>query len=301
MQDGIENAVARRGGHARNLFARARQASLLRADGGKPSWSDNLALAIARKAMFPSIRKKLGEDLRALICGSAPLSRETQLFFEMLGLSVLQVYGLTETTAICTMDRPGEVEAGRVGRAIEGIEMRAREGGEILVRGPHVFAGYWNRPEATASAFVDGWFRTGDTGDVDATGNWRVLGRLKNIVVLSSGHNVAPEPIEERLHALLPEASQIVVIGSGRPHLAVIVTGEVEPEEVESALEMLNLSNHPKVRSSIIVPSPFSIESGLVTANGKLRREMIATRLASEIDELYKRAKAERENEGVPA
>ena len=143
----------------------------------------------------------IGDNLKALICGSAPLSLETQLYFMMLGIPVLQVYGLTETTAICTMDDPRHVEPGRVGPAIRGIEMKLGENDEIIVRGPNIFPGYWNRPQETAKALRDGWFHTGDQGEVDATGNWRIIGRIKNLIILGSGHNIAPEPIEDEAAA----------------------------------------------------------------------------------------------------
>jgi long-chain acyl-CoA synthetase len=291
VRAGVEQAISRRGRAARTLFTRARRAWAARADGEDPSWADAFALKVARRFVFPAIRKRIGEELRALICGSAPLSRETQLFFETLDLPVLQVYGDTETTAICTMDSPGEVTSGRVGRAIEGVEMRLGEDDEILVRGANVFPGYWNRPEATDAVLAAGWLRTGDRGEVDDTGNWRIVGRLKNLIVPTSGHNVAPEPLEERLRELLPEAAQIVMFGSGRPHLGVIVTGPVPEREVERALVALNetLPHYQRIRTSLIVPEPFTSESGLITANGKLRRETIATRLANEIAELYAR------------
>ncbi|MBZ0267966.1 AMP-binding protein, partial [bacterium] len=241
---------------------------------------------------FPSIRRRVGADLRALISGSAPLSRDTQLFFGMIGIPVLQVYGLTETTAICTMDSPGHVTPGRVGRAVPGVEMKLGDDGEILVRGPNVFGGYWNRPEATEAAFTDGWFRTGDQGDRDDSGNWRILGRVKNLIVPSSGHNVAPEPLEEKLAALLPEAKQVVLVGNGRPHLAAIVTGDVEEGEAANALEELNedLPHYKRIRAVLVVTEPFTIESGLVTANGKLRRDAIHEKLADRIDAVYRTA-----------
>ncbi len=122
-------------------------------------------LVTAINHLFPAIRKKLGPNLKALICGSAPLAVETQLFFMMLGIPVLQVYGLTETTGICTMDRAGSVEPGAVGPAIPGIEMKLGQANEILVRGPNLFAGYWNRPQATAKVMEVGWFHTGDQGE----------------------------------------------------------------------------------------------------------------------------------------
>src|SRR5262249_8096013 len=157
--------------------------------------------------------RKLGPSLKALICGSAPLSVETQLFFLMLGILVLQVYGLTETTGICTMDHPQHVEPGAAGAAIRGSEMKLGERNEILVRGPHIFAGYWNRPQETADALAGGWFHTGDQGEQTAAGNWRVVGRLKNLLVLNSGHNVAPEPLEEALLRTIPGAKQVILVG----------------------------------------------------------------------------------------
>jgi long-chain acyl-CoA synthetase len=123
---------------------------------------DSLWLTLANWIMFPAIRKTVGPNVKALICGSAPLAVETQLFFLMLGIPVLQVYGLSETTAICTMDDPNRPEAGRVGSAISGVEMILGENGEILVRGPNIFAGYWQRPAETAKALEGGWFHTGD-------------------------------------------------------------------------------------------------------------------------------------------
>src|SRR5208282_2397335 len=191
---------------------------------------------------FPTIRKKMiGGKLRALICGSAPLSVETQLFFMMLGIPVLQVYGLTETTAICTMDDPdGPVIAGRTGPAIAGVEMKIAENEEIVVRGPNIFPGYWNRPEQTAKVLKDGSFHTGDQGEVNSRGNWRISGRIKNLIILNSGHNVAPEPIEEEIAQHLPGAQQIVVVGNGRGYLALLVTGSVDSKTVQAALDTVN-------------------------------------------------------------
>ena len=139
---------------------------------------------------------------------------------------MLQGYGLTETTGICTLDVPGKVVPGRVGPAIPGIEMILGEEHEILVRGPHIFAGYWRRPEATAKVLSGGWFHSGDQGEVDANGYWRIIGRLKNLIILNSGHNIAPEPIEEKLQHALPAARQIVLVGNNRSYLAAIVTAD---------------------------------------------------------------------------
>ena len=147
----IQETIQKRGGFAAAVFSRAQRA-YIQAIEGKPRFLDSLALALANRIMFPTIRKSIGQNLKALICGSAPLSVETQLFFMMIGIPVLQVYGLTETTAICTMDDPDHVVPGRVGPAIPGVEMSLAENGEILVRGPNVFPGYWQRPAETAKA-----------------------------------------------------------------------------------------------------------------------------------------------------
>jgi long-chain acyl-CoA synthetase len=247
-------------------------------------------LGLANRLIFPAIRKKMiGKNLKALICGSAPLSLETQLYFLMLGIRVLQVYGLTETTAICTMDDPDRVELGYVGPAIPGMDMRLAENDEIVVRGPNVFRGYWNRPEQTMEALRDGWFRTGDQGEKSAAGNWRITGRIKNLIVLGSGHKISPEPLESAIAKLLPEAQQVVVVGNGRGYLSALVTGKVASEKVQAILDAVNpeLPHYKQVRAFRIVEEAFSIENGLLTVNGKLKRDAIAARMKNEIEALY--------------
>ncbi|MBI2819335.1 MAG: AMP-binding protein, partial [Acidobacteria bacterium] len=167
MRAKIEEQLAVRGGPVFWMFRAAQREWMRRAEGGT-SRTGEFSLALARMTVFRAIRKRLGPNLKALVCGSAPLPPETQQFFLMLGLPVLQVYGLTETTAICTMDTPGSIRPGWVGTAIEGIEMKLGERDEILIRGPNVFPGYWNRPEATCEAIRDGWFHSGDQGEVSA-------------------------------------------------------------------------------------------------------------------------------------
>src|ERR1022692_4536669 len=216
---------------------------------------------LANRLVFPTIRKKMiGSRLRALICGSAPLNVETQLFFMMLGIRVLQVYGLTETTAICTMDDPDSREiAGRAGPAISGVEMKLAENEEIVVRGPNIFPGYWNRPEETAKVLRDGWFHTGDQGEVDQSGNWKIVGRLKNLIILGSGHNIAPEPIEDKILQFLPGAGQVVVVGNARGYLTALITGKVSGEKAQAAMDRVNpgLPHYKQVRAFHIVDEAF--------------------------------------------
>jgi long-chain acyl-CoA synthetase len=293
----IEETVRKRGGLAASIFSHAQQ-TFLRRHLGENRLLDSIWLFVADTVMFPAMRKSIGPNLKALICGSAPLSLETQLFFMMLGIPVLQVYGLTETTAICTMDDPHDFEPGRVGRAIPGVEMTIAESGEILVRGPNVFPGYWQRPVETSTALEGGWFHTGDQGDVDAKGNWRITGRLKNLIILNSGHNVAPEPLEQALAARLPKARQVVLLGNQRSFLSALVTVDsnngLHRADLESAIEAMNsqLPHYKHIREFCVVAEPFTVENGLLTSNGKLKRSAIAVRFAAEIEQLYQKKPA---------
>ncbi len=294
MRKAVDEQLWKTGGFPLKVYTKAKGAWVRRQE-GKSRAGDGFWLSLANRLVFPTIRKKMiGGKLRALICGSAPLSVETQLFFMMLGIPVLQVYGLTETTAICTMDDPdAPVIPGCAGPAIAGVEMKIVENAEIVVRGPNIFPGYWNRPEETAKVLRDGWFHTGDQGEVDANGNWKIVGRIKNLIILGSGHNIAPEPIEDKILHELPGASQVVVVGNARGYLAALVTGKVSGEKAQAALDLVNpgLPHYKQVRAFHLVEEAFTIESGLLTANGKLKRDLIAERFQNEIDAMYKASK----------
>jgi len=199
IKNGVEDKLRGQGRAIWALYLAGRNAYLRQVD-GEARKRDGLTYALARAIIFRKVRDGIGRDLECLICGSAPLGEETQRWFEMLGIPVYQVYGLTETTAIVTMDEPRAAKPGRVGHVIAGTETKLSDEGELLVKGPNVFAGYWRRDEATADAMTeDGWFRTGDAAEVDESGNWRIIGRTKNILVPTSGHNIAPEPLEQDL------------------------------------------------------------------------------------------------------
>ncbi len=289
VRRGVEDALAKRAAPIRAIFARAREA-WQRQHVGRGETFDGVWLDLGRILIFSKICERFGSNLRAIICGSAPLAPETQQFFLMLGIPVLQVYGLTETTAICTMDDPRQPpEPGCVGPAIPGIEMRLGENEEILVRGPHIFPGYWNRPQETSRVLQDGWFHTGDQGEVNLRGNWRVIGRIKDLIILNSGHNIAPEPIEEKLQQLLPGAQQVVLVGNGRGYLCALVTGAVEESAVQAALDAVNpgLPHYRQLRGFTVLREAFTPENGLLTANGKLRRDAISSRFASQINAMY--------------
>jgi long-chain acyl-CoA synthetase len=296
-----EDMIRERGGAPGVAFYSRAFSAYQKQRNGKWDSIGSLCLWLARITLFRLIRGRLGPNIRALICGSAPLAVETQLFFIMIGIPVLQVYGLTETTAICTMDDPANPVPGRVGPAISGIEMKLGEDDEILVRGPNVFSGYWQRPEETAKALANGWFHTGDQGEVDATGTWRITGRLKNLIVLNSGHNVAPEPLESALAERLPEAQRIVLVGNFQNSLSVLIADSrassgsngnstLSAEHIRSVLDALNseLPHYKKIRAFQVVHESFTHENGLLTTTGKLKRAAIAQRFAPEIEALFK-------------
>jgi long-chain acyl-CoA synthetase len=293
MRRGIDEQLEKAGGIGLAIYSRAKEA-WVRQQEKRPTSGDGMWLWMANTLVFPKVRARMaGTNLKALICGSAPLNPETQLYFRMLGIPVLQVYGLTETTAICTMDDPQHVEPGRVGPAISGIEMRLGENEEMIVRGPNVFPGYWNRPQQTAEALRDGWFHSGDQGEMDASGNWRIVGRIKNLIVLGSGHKISPEAIEDEIARALPGAQQVVVVGNGRGYLSAIVTGSVTRPQVQAALDEVNsqLPHYKQVRAFCLRLEPFSIDEGTLTVNGKLKRDLIASRMNREIEEIYRAVK----------
>ncbi len=160
--------------------------------------------------------------------------------------------------------------------------------------------GYWQRPEATARRQLEsgGWFHTGDQGERDANGNWRISGRLKNLIILNSGHNIAPEPLEDALARELPEAAQVVIVGNERSFLAALVMAQpsngLKAERVQAALDAANigLPHYKTIRAFHIVPEPLTIESGMLTANGKLKRDVIVARFAAEIERLFEKKSA---------
>jgi long-chain acyl-CoA synthetase len=288
VRRGVEDAMSKRNSLIRLVYRNAREAWKQKREGknGSSFW-----LAVGGALIFSQIRARFGGELHGLVCGSAPLAPETQDFFAMLGIPIWQVYGLTETCGICTMDDPQiESEPGRVGQAIPGIDLMIGENEELIVRGPNVFPGYWNRPEETAKVLCGGVFHTGDQGEVNSKGNWRISGRIKNLIILNSGHNIAPEPIEDKLAQLIPGSQQVVVVGNGRGYLCALLTGSVDNTTAQSAVDQVNseLPHYRQVRNFAILSEIFTPESGLITANGKLRRDAISARFVAEIEQMYK-------------
>lgn len=289
---GVEGKLKEKPAFIFKLWQKARQA-YAKDIRGKASLSDKLVLAIAKPLLFKKIKTQIGENLICLISGSAVLPERTQEFFEMLELPVYQVYGLTETTAIVTLDQPDAplVERlGQVGWPIPGVEVRLGEGDELECRGPNVFPLYWGREEATQeSRTEDGWFKTGDQAELHPNGSIRLIGRLKNLLVLRSGHNVAPEPIEEQLLAI-DGIEQAVVFGHREKNIvALIVSKELSKEEALKAIAPMNegLPFYMRVRNVHVLKEELSYENGALTANQKLKRKAIQESYESELRALW--------------
>ncbi len=285
---GVEKKLLDKPAPIRALWAKGK-AAYDKVRSGKATVVDKAVHAIANRLVFKAIKAQIGVDLDCLICGSAALPEDTQRWFEMIGIPVYQVYGLTETTAICTLDRPGQAQAGKVGWPINGIEMRLGEEDELQIRGPHIFAGYWRKDAQTAETrTVDGWFRTGDQAEIAADGALKLIGRVKNLLVPTSGHNVAPEPIEEKL-LRLPGVEQAVVFGHAKPYLVAVVTGDMDPASLDAPLEAINaeLPHYRRIRKLHVSKERLTPENGCLTANQKLKRSAIGKYFKVQIEGLY--------------
>jgi long-chain acyl-CoA synthetase len=253
---------------------------------------------VADRLVFAKVRRRLGGRLRLGVSGAAPLGQDVLEFFHSLGMLVIEGYGLTETSSSTTVNDPNDFRFGTVGRAVDGCEIRLDEDGEILVRSDTVFAGYHKDPKATTAAFAgDGWFRTGDVGEIDEDGFVKITDRKKDIIITAGGKNIAPQNLENALKASR-FVSQAIVVGDRRPYVTALIT--LDPAEVaasgrdpqELAHELVEDVNRDRVRVEqikrfAVLGRDFTQEAGEVTPTLKLRRKVIHDHFAEEIDELY--------------
>jgi long-chain acyl-CoA synthetase len=270
--------------------------------------------AVFDRLVYAKLRASLGGRLEYAISGGAPLGDRLGHFFHGAGLTVIEGYGLTETTAAATANPPDAVKIGTVGRPLPGTTIRIADDGEILVRGGQVMRGYWKNPEATAEALTDGWFRTGDLGELDPDGYLSITGRKKDVIVTAGGKNVVPAVLEDRLRAH-PLISQTMVVGDKRAYIAALVT--IDPEFFEAwcerhgkpaDLRIADATEDPGLRAEIdtavaeanravsraesikryrILAVDFTEEGGQLTPSLKLRRSVIVKEFADEIESLY--------------
>jgi len=254
---------------------------------------------IADALVFKKVRERLGGRLRLGVSGAAPLSVDVLEFFTSLGMLVIEGYGLTETASSLSVNDPDDYRFGTVGHAVEGCEVRLDEDGEILVRSDTIFSGYFKDPEATAAAFTDdGWFRTGDVGELDEDGFLKITDRKKDLIITAGGKNISPQNLENALKASR-FVSQALVVGDRRPYVTALIT--LDPAEVaqdgrdpqELVQELVDEVNRDRVRVEqikrfAILPRDFTQEDGELTPTLKLRRRVAQEHFGDEIDQLYR-------------
>jgi long-chain acyl-CoA synthetase len=268
---------------------------------------------LAHKLVFSKVRERLGGRVEIFVSGGAPLGRELAEWYASIGIRIYEGYGLTETSPVVAINNPKAHKIGTVGRPLQNVEVRIADDHEILVRGPSIFRAYWNRPEETNDAFVDGWFKTGDIGDLDQQGFLSVTDRKKDLLKTSGGKFIAPQPVENslKLHALIGSA---VVLGDRRKFVSVLISPHFPLLEEWARDHNIPFSTrealvaHPKVRTLyeeivgevnrglarfetlkkvLLVPDEFTADDGMLTPTLKLRRKTIEERYRRQIDALY--------------
>jgi long-subunit acyl-CoA synthetase (AMP-forming) len=315
MQAGIQAAGAQNSGLKKKIAAWARGVGAAGGQAEQAGRPKPFLYPLAHKLVFSKVRQRLGLD-RARVCATstAPISVETLEFFSSLGLPLLEVYGMSECTGPTTFSTPDRYRLGSVGFAIPGTELRIAEDGEVLMRGPHVFPGYFKNPEATKET-VDkgGWLHSGDIGELSADGFLRITDRKKELLITSGGKNIGPQILEGKLRQI-PVVSQAVVVGDRRNYLAALLTLDPQRAPIEAAaagspfrtprelagcpvfrrhlekqVEAVNatLARYETLKKFVILPEELSIEAGELTPTMKLKRRIVTQKYATEIESLY--------------
>jgi long-chain acyl-CoA synthetase len=273
--------------------------SALRQRGARIPRGLELQRRLADKLVYSKVQERLGGQLRIAISGGAPLGRDIAEFFDALGITILEGYGLTECTSAATVNRIGRYRLGTVGPALPGTELRLGEDGELFIRSPTVFAGYYKEEAATREVLDDeGWLGSGDIAEIDAEGFVTITDRKKDILVTAGGKNVAPANIENELK-VHREISQALVIGDRRPFIAALVTLDTDSvagladdqkdQRVQQIVDEVNRerSRFEQIKRFVILPRDFSMEEGEVTPTLKLKRSVVLEHFAPEIDSIY--------------
>lgn len=236
------------------------------------------------------LRAMFGDRIEYALTGGAPIDPAMLETYERAGITLVEGYGLTETAAALTLCAPHVNRPGSVGRALPGVELRLADDGELLAKGPNIFAGYLGSASATADAFIDGWFRTGDLARIDDDGFVHITGRKKNLIITSTGKNVAPEPIENRLRSTLG-IDDVTLVGDGRPFLIALLflDGRHDAERLVDGIRLVNAEVAPpeRVRKIVLVPVPLDPARGEVTPSGKLVRHVVLGHHRALVDAVY--------------
>jgi len=256
---------------------------------GEATLCDRLRWPVLKALVAKKLYRRLGGRIRLIIVGGAAFAPHLARVFIGLGLPIIQGYGLTETAPVLAANRPGDNDPASVGRALEGIELRCDENGELLARGPCVMLGYWNNPAATAAMIdEDGWLHTGDLAAIRG-GCVYITGRVKEVIVLSNGEKVPPNDAEQ---AILRDAAfeQAMIVGEGRPKLGLLAVSKITntKELCERANTQLHdFPGYARIHHLARIPDPWTVENGLLTPTLKLKRHEIEKRFAREIEAMY--------------
>jgi long-chain acyl-CoA synthetase len=285
----IEAQVEKDGGLPEKLFRRALALGLRRMDGPPLSLLERVQDAVLDRLVRAKVRDRFGGKLLALVSGGARLDPDLSGFFLAMGLPVIQGYGQTEAGPVISVNPPWANRRSTVGPPLPGVEARIAEDGELCVRGDLVMDGYWNDPDSTARALVDGWLHTGDVGEM-TDGYIRITDRKRDFIKTLGGDMVSPAKLEGLLMAE-PEITQAVVAGEGRPAIvALVVPADGMADKVQAAIARVNgrLSNIERIRASTAV-EPFTVENGLLTPTMKVKRRLVLERHAAAVEALAKR------------
>jgi long-chain acyl-CoA synthetase len=315
----VTSDVEHEGGAKSKIFNWAvgigiKAAQAKRNEGIEPNKATKAKLAIANKLVFSKLQKRMGGKIRFFVSGAAALSTDVAWFFEAAGLTILEGYGLTETSAATTLNRPNTVGIGTVGEIFNGMEIKLDVDGEILIKGPGVMKGYHNLPEETAKSFTaDGWFRSGDIGEIDELGRVKITDRKKDLVKTSNGKFVALSYIESKYKGITKIASNMIVQAINRPFVTALVAVDAEAlkafaeqrklegsynsllrdkivtDQIAGEVEKLNrtLSPWEQIKEFRVLPTDLAIESGELTPSMKVKRDAVGKRYQTLIEEMY--------------
>jgi long-chain acyl-CoA synthetase len=283
-------------------------------DSGRPGLGLSLQHKLFDRLVYSKLRAAMGGKVAWAVSGGAPLGARLGHFYRGIGLTILEGWGLTETMAAGTVNTPANLRIGSVGRPSPGVTVRVAEDGELLMKGNNVYRGYWHNPDATAESVVDGWFHTGDIGNIDDDGFVTITGRKKEILVTAAGKNVAPAVLEDRLRAH-PLVSQCMVVGDAKPFIACLIT--LDPEalpgwlksrskdesltaaqlagdpdllaEMQSAVDEANkaVSQAEAIRKFRVLTEDWTEEGGQMTPSLKLKRSVVMKQYTDTVEELY--------------
>jgi len=315
IQAGIQAAGAQASPLRRRIAAWAKGVGLTGGTADQEGRPRPWSYGLAERLVFSKVRARLGfDEARMLVVSAAPIAKETLDYFQSLGLPIMEVYGMSECTGPTTMSVPKRYRLGRAGFAIPGTELRVAEDGEILMRGPHVFKGYYKNEEATRETLdAEGWIHSGDVGEIDEDGFLRVTDRKKELLITSGGKNIAPQHLEGKLKQIAA-VSQAVAVGDRRSYVVALLTidplrvaAEAEkakspartPDEaarcpvfkayVEAQVEEINkgLARYETIKKIALLPKELSVETGELTPTLKLKRRVILERHRETIQALY--------------